>query len=285
MPHFTLLFSISSFIISHFSFLSPLASPSAPALTFSRLDSLFIIAATGEPRFAAERDSCERLLVAGGAGTLEYLVATAHEIPPRDRTPRQRHYAERLFTLVADSGRNPAARETLARALASAPNDTLRARWLYIGSRIGDSAFAAAALPWLDSGDALARRMAARVLGAYPRPAHVPLLSARLGASRGADRHALLWALGEHPPLRDWERLLPLLDDEDFFNRRKARDLLLKATDSSWTRLHAALAASPAPLPRREWRLLALEAKGGREFLEKEAEGMNDEERMFFGVR
>src|SRR5690606_32511262 len=112
-------------------------------------------ASTGEPRFAAARDSCEKILVADDAETLEYLVATANEVPPRDRTPRQRHYIERLFTLVADSGRNPVARETLARAIAAAPNDTLRARWLYIGSRLGDTAFASAARLWLDSGSAL----------------------------------------------------------------------------------------------------------------------------------
>ena len=45
----------------------------SPAL--SGYDSLFIIASTGEPRFKAPRDSCEKLLTAGGAATAEYLLA------------------------------------------------------------------------------------------------------------------------------------------------------------------------------------------------------------------
>ncbi len=269
-----------SFIFHQSSLASPL---SAPPL-FSRLDSLFLIASTGEPRFAAQRDSSEKILVAEGAATLEYLVRSTHENPPRDRTPRQRHYVERLFTLIADSGRSSAPRDALARAIAEAPNDTLRARWLYIGSRMGDTAFGEVAPPWLDSGSALARRMAARVLGAYPRPADVPRLLDGVEASLGADRHAFLWALGEHPPLGDWERLVPFLSDEDYSNRRKVRDILLKATDSSWTKLRAAMPEDPDPELRREWRLLALEAKGGREFLKEETKRMTGEEKRFFGI-
>jgi hypothetical protein len=276
-----------SFLISHFSFSSPLPS-------FSRLDSLFLIAATGEPRFAAQRDSCEKILTARDAETLDYLTRLA-ALPDRSLTPRQRQYIERLFTIVADSGRNPAARAALARAIDAAPGDTLRARWLQVGSRLGDTAFRAVALPWLNSGSdgpVLARRAAARVLGAYPGADNVPLLLDGIDALRGADRHARLWALGEQPAIRDWRPLLPLLADADYFNRRKVRDLLLKATDSSWATLGRAMSKDPekpgdpnlSPVPRNEWRLLALDAKGGQDFLRSEASVMTKAEKRFYGV-
>jgi hypothetical protein len=292
MPHLRKIFVALafSFLISHFSFSSPLPS-------FSRLDSLFLVAATGEPRFATQRDSCEKILTSRGVETLDYLTRLAAR-PDRPLTPRQRQYIERLFTVVADSGRNPVARAALARAIDAAPGDTLRARWLYVGSRLGDTAFRAAALPWLRPGSAesvLTRRAAARVLGAYPRAENVPLLLDGIEALRGADRYARLWALGEQAPLRDWMRLVPLLDDEDAFNRRKVRDLLLRATDSSWPKLRAAMPVDSDKNPGRfrdpersllvqEWRLLALDAKGGREFLEAEEPGMTAEERKFFGM-
>ncbi|HEX2612895.1 MAG TPA: hypothetical protein VHO02_04815, partial [Fibrobacteria bacterium] len=273
-----------SFLISHFSFSSPL-----PA--FSHLDSLFLIAATGEPRFAVQRDSCEKVLTSRGAETLDYLTKLAAR-PDRSLTPRQRQYIERLFTIVADSGRNPVSRDALARAIAAAPGDTLRARWLYVGSRMGDTAFRAVALPWLKSESGLTRRAAARALGAYPRAENVPLLLDGIDTLRGADRYARLWALGEQAPLRDWKPLLPLLEDENAFNRRKVRDLLLRATDSSWTKLRTAIpkkteqpgGRSVPPLPRHEWLLLALDAKGGREFLNAESGKMSAEEKRFFGV-
>ena len=65
-------FFVFSFLISHFSLQSTFASPS-----FSRMDTLFITAATGEPRFQAARDSAESVLRAEGAGALNWLVDTA----------------------------------------------------------------------------------------------------------------------------------------------------------------------------------------------------------------
>jgi hypothetical protein len=262
------------------------ATQAAPSSDFSRLDSLFLVAASGEPRFAGWRDSSEKVLVAEGAQTLSYLASTAGH----DRTPRQRHYVERLFTLVADSGRNPAAREILIRAILAAPNDTLRARWLYIGSRIGDTVFRDAALPWLNVESGLVRRNATRVLGAYPRPENIPLLLAGLDTLRGPDRFARLWALEgalAKDSAFDWKVLTPLLADTDSFNRRKVRDILLKATDSSWTALRVALPRNRDPSLRREWRLLALDARkesGGRDFLRAEANRMTQEEKSFLGL-
>src|SRR4051812_41813928 len=66
----------------------------APAL--SRMDTVFIIAATGEPRFKARRDSCEKLLLAGDSLTLDYLIARRLI----GQTPRQRHYVEHLFVAM-----------------------------------------------------------------------------------------------------------------------------------------------------------------------------------------
>jgi hypothetical protein len=113
----------------------------------------------------------------------------------------------------------------------------------------------------------------------------------RLQASHGLERQQILWALEAHGPLRDWRRLLPLLSDENAFNRRKVRDLLLKATDSSWAALRWGIPKKPwqtgDPELRRllihEWRLLALDAKGGREFLKKETASMTVDEKRFFG--
>jgi hypothetical protein len=271
---------------------SPSSPPAFPP-SFSRLDSLFLAAATGEPRFQSLRDSSEKALLAD-SGLLDYLVA--HRLS--GQTPRQRQYVERLFVLRSDSGRRAEAREALARTLSptvrAAPpiDDTSRAQLLYIGSRLGDTAFRATALPWLNASFEPARRAAIRALGAYPHLDNAPILWNKLRASRGLERQQCLWALGEHAPLRDWKRLLPLLADEDAYNRRKVRDLLLKATDSSWTLLRSAMPKNPEqgfdanvrPMMMHEWRLLALDAKGGREFLEAEARKMSAEERMFFGI-
>jgi hypothetical protein len=260
------------------------------APSFSRLDSLFLAAATGEPRFQPLRDSSERALLAD-SGLTDYLVKQRLS----RQTPRQRQYVERLFILRSDSGRRAGSRETLARALSSMTSpvdDSARAQLLYIGSRLGDTAFRATALPWLKTSFEPARRAALRSLGSYPNPDDAPLLWERMQASHGLERQQCLWALEAHGPLRDWRRLLPLLSDENAFNRRKARDLLLKATDSSWATLRRAIPKKPEqtrdPELRRllihEWRLLALDAKGGREFLKKETASMTVEERKFFGV-
>jgi hypothetical protein len=259
----------SSFIIPHSSF-----GWTPPA--FTRLDSLFVTAATGEPRFQAARAAAEKALLADSA-TLPYLLKNRL----RGQTPRQQHYVERLFTVSSDSGRNPRPRLLLAAALAAASSDTLRVQLLSIGSWLGDSSFRAAALPWLKSSSEPVRRMAVRNLGIYPRPANGPLLWDGLFSLHGLELQQRLWALERHGPVRD-ARVISLLDDPHFFNRRKARDLLLKSADSAWAKVSALpgfASASPS-----EKRLLAQDARDGRAFLEAEKGKMTGEERVFFGI-
>ncbi len=277
-----------------------MASPSAaapretwsgtmPALT--RLDTLFITASTGEPRFQAARDSAQAELLAGDSLTLAWLVERAMR-PGHRLTPRQSHYIERLFTLIADSGRHDAPRVTLARAIATAPHDTARARWLYIGSRLGDTAFRAVAQPWLRDSSATVRRMAVRVLGAYPHPDHLPQLWDSLEHVHGLERHMRLWALGEHPSLLSTPaaratvlaRLAPLLEDPHLYNRRKIRDIMLKAADGFWAPLHRVMPENPDLPLRREWWRLAREARGGGPFLKAAVATMTEEERRVLGL-
>ena len=275
-----------AFLIPHFALTSSLANP-PPSYSFSRLDTLFLTAATGEPRFQAARDSSEGLLRAGSAATLDWLVDTLTARPDRPLTPRQRHYVERLFTVIGGSGREPAARGVLARAVREARDDTARAQWLYIGSRIGDTAFRAAALPWTTAGSEAVRRMAFRSLGAYPHPDNAAVLWTALGgAASGLERHMVLWALAQQAPgdIGSAARLAPLLQAPEAYNRRLVRDLMLKATDSSWTTLAPFMPrALPQPL-RREWWLLARDARGGDEFLRAEARRMTEEEKRFFSA-
>lgn len=289
----------------------------SPAMTsaFTRTDSLFIIAATGEPRFQAARDSAESLLRAEGAKTLNWLVDTATMRPHHPLTPRQSHYVERLFTVIADSGRDSTARLVVARAIATAHTDTIRARWLYIGSRIGDTAVRSVARPWLADSSEAVRRMAARVLGAYPHASDIPRLWAQLEGGGGAkvktgkavkkgtalsgfERHMVLWALAEQTVFKDTsltvparinllKRLAPLLADDQVYNRRKVRDLMLKLSDSSWTFLARARPQTMSAQIRREWWLLAAETKTGSgavEFLKTESKKMNPEDLRLFGL-
>lgn len=268
--------------VLHLLLLACATSFAAPVLT--RLDTLFLVAATGEPRFAAERARAESTLVALDTVTLAWLVRTGAE----DRTPRQRHYSDRLFMLVADSGRNAGARNVLARAVAEAPDDTARAMWLHAVTRIGDSAARGIARPWLDSGSTGVRRMAAYVLGEYPHPDHVAALRAGLAGSSGAERHMRLWALSRQPPARDPLRLrdwVAHLGDSAAVNRGLARDRMLRDADSTWKTLRKHLPRDPSPALRREWWLLAAATRdeAGRAWLRREARWMTDEEKAFFG--
>jgi hypothetical protein len=201
----------------------------------------------------------------------------------RRQTPRQQHYVERLFTLSSDSGRNPRPRALLAAAVAAAPSDTVRALLLSIGSWMGDSAFRPTALPWLRSPFEPVRRMAVRNLGAYPSPANVPLLLDGLYTVRGLELQQRLWSLGAQKSVPDIH-LTALLGDPYFFNRRKARDLLLKASDSSWARLDSIRTRKPGVMAGKEWWLLAQDAKDGAVFLEAEKAKMTGEERRYFGL-
>jgi hypothetical protein len=265
----------SSFIFQ----LSSFASSSAwTPPVFTRLDSLFVTAATGQPRFQAVRAAAEKALLADSA-TLPYLLRARL----RGQTPRQQHYVERLFTVSSDSGRNPRPRALLAAALAAAPSDTIRIQLLSIGSWLGDSSFRAAALPWLKSPSEPVRRMAVRNLGTYPAPSNVPLLLDGLYSVRGLELQQRLWSLGAQKSVPNL-KLTALLEDPYFFNRRKARDLLLKASDSSWARLDSIRMRQTQRVSRKEWWLLAQDARDGRAFLEAEMGKMTGEERIYFGL-
>ena len=263
---------------------------------FSRLDTLFLTAATGEPKFQVAREAAEAALRAD-SNTLTYLLARRLQ----GQTPRQQQYVERLFTLASDSGRNPRPRLLLTSALASVlsasplssdlfRSDTVRAYLLYLGSRLGDSAFLPTAVAHRHASYEPIRRMAVRSLGAYPRPSNIPLLWDGLFKTRGLELQQRLWALDAQGPLKNWKALVPLLSDSLYVNRRKVRDMMLKATDSSWNTLKTAMPAFPktptksANNLRHEWRLLAHEAKGGKVFLEAERKEMSKEERYYFGL-
>ena len=246
---------------------------------FSRMDSLFIVAATGEPKFQVQRDSSQKALLALDTVTFRYLLD--HRLT--GQTPRQRHYVETLFMLASDSGRRSNPRQFLARALTNSP-DTIRAQLLYIGSQMNDTAFRRAAVPYLHSDSEAVRRMAVRCLGSYPNPENIPLLWEALEKTRGLELQQRLWALDAQGPVEDWKRLAPLLRDSLFFNRQKVRDLLLKATDSSWARLSVLV---PFPMPdadRLEWCLLALNTKDGGAFLNGALSKLNERERRLWDL-
>jgi hypothetical protein len=233
---------------------------------FSRQDSLFIIAATGEPRFQGLRDSCEKILKAD-TGTMGYLIRCRLQ----GQTPRQRHYFEKLAGLISDSGKNAEPRRKLAEALGQ-NSDSLRARILYIGSRMGDSAFRREALPYLQSASEPVRRMAMRCLGAYPHLENLPLIWNGLEKCHGLELQQRLWALEQQGPLTLSEakaRLSPLLRDSLFCNRQKARDLLLRSADSSWSRLRTMAPRKNDAPDLMEWILMARDAKGGKGFLKR----------------
>ncbi len=252
----------------------------------SRMDSLFLTAARGEPRFAEARDMAERELLALDTVALRYVVSE-HVLSTANRTPRQRHYAERLLVMMADSGRNPWPGAALAQALDATDSELYITRLLYLGSRLADTSFRVSAIPYSRSESEDVRRMAVRVLGVYPHPDHLPLLRDGMEAALGLELHQHLWALGAHGKTavaENWDVLVPVLNDDWFFNRQQARDLLLLATDSSWSALRRMMPRDPAGSERREWWRLAMEAKGGADFLKREARRMTEEERRFFGV-
>ena len=257
-------------------FRSPVFDYAPPAL--SRLDTLFITAATGEPRFQAMRDTAEKRLVAGGAATLDYLLAARLV----GQTPRQRHYVERLFILVSDSGKRPEAAARLDKALPTAP-DSLKVQLLRIGSALGDRAFLATARKYLQADSVEVRKMAVRSLGTYPDPSDLPFLLEAAARTKGLERQMLLWALSKHPPLKDWPRLLPALKDEQFYNRQWARRLLAKAAKGDWKALEKRCPLVLTPEERREWVLLARDLKGSDTFLRREIPRLTPESRRVLG--
>jgi hypothetical protein len=225
-----------------------------PVLT--RQDSLFLAAATGEPRFQPVRDSAERILVAEDTATLDYLVARRLV----DQTPRQRHYVETLFKAISDSGRHPAAAARLGAALAVAP-DSVKPQLLHIGSELGDSSFLKIARRYLDHDSEEIRKNAVRSLGAYPSGANAAWLVAGLEKTRGLERAERLWALGRQKDFREWPRVLPYLNDENLYNRELARRIVAVSC-GDWSNVEKLAPAEMDDDTLLEWILMAEESPG-----------------------
>lgn len=247
----------------------PVFTYAPPAL--SGTDTLFIVAATGEPRFKGVRDSSENLLRLGGGATLDYLVANRLT----GQTPRQRHYVERLFTVISDSGRRREPVERLQAALGNAP-DSVKVQLLRIGSALEDTAFLPVARAWLKADNADVRKMAVRSLGVHPDAADRPFLMEGLDKLDAPERQMRLWALAQHPPLKDWRRLLPFLKDEKQYNRQLVRQIVVKASGS--------IPGKPDAEERLEWALLALEMPGpaSKAYLTRMLPQLDANQRRFF---
>lgn len=249
---------------------------SPPALT--RLDSLFIVAATGEPRFKSKRDSAERELIAGDTATLDYLIRRRLG----GQTPRQRHYVESLFKSISDSGRNRAPVHHIANALAGVADST-KAQLLHIGSELGDSAFLPQARRYLGADSVDVRKQAVRSLGTYPSPSNVFLLLEGLDKTKDLELQQRLWALSKQAELKDWPRLLPLLQDSNLYNRQLVRQIVGKACAGNWLLVERFI---PQPLDQKallEWIQLALETSGidAKSFVRRNAPRLEPYERRF----
>lgn len=246
-----------------------------PVLTHR--DSLFIVASTGEPRFKPMRDSAENALIAGDSATLNYLIAKRL----MDQTPRQRHYVETLFKAISDSGRNHAPVTALAAALSGAA-DSVQAQVLHIGSELGDSSFLPVARQYLRHDSVEVRKAAVRCLGSYPAPGNVPLLLDSIEKTRDLERQARLWALDKQAALKDWPRLIPLLSDENLYNRQLARRIVGKSA-GDWPPLEHYIPAEPEPEEQAEWVLLALETPGpaAKAYVRKTLPALDPEARRF----
>jgi hypothetical protein len=251
---------------------SPVFSFSPPV--WSAEDSLFIVAATGEPRFQALRDSAEKRLKDAGAATLDFLIAKRLT----GQTPRQRHYVERLFVLVSDSGRRPEPVVRLEDALAKVP-DSVKTQLLRIGSVLGDTAFLRVARKYLRADSAEVRKLALRSLGAYPKAADRAFLLAGLGRTSGLERQMRLWALAQHAAIPEWVSVLPLLGDVKQYNRQWARRIVARGA-GDWSE-----AAKHAPKrPDLEWLLLAQQMPGAASaaWIDRMLPSLDPAQRRFF---
>ncbi len=236
--------------------LAPSSANAQVPVALSRFDSLFIVAATGEPRFEAARDSCRQALIRENEGALAYLLK--HRLT--EQTARQKHYVRELFTVLSDSGGNPAPRRHLEKALPQV-SDSLKAQLLYIGSRLGDTAFAAVARAYLHASDEEVRRNATRSLGAYPRAEHIPLLLAGIEKTRERELHQRLWALAQQEKVPDWQRLVFALSDSSLANRQSARQIIARSAPG-WPEVEKALTGHQVAI--LEEMLLAAELRDER---------------------
>jgi hypothetical protein len=217
-------------------FVSPLGAFSTDSLKFSAFDSLFITAATGEPRLKPMRDSCENLLLKRDSATVAYLLAERLT----DQTPRQRHYVEKLFGLLSDSGRK--AYVGLALRLAVEPAaDSVKPQLLYVASTMGDASLGVLGLTYISHAHTEVRRMAARLLGAYPRREYAVALLQGLDGSPEAEKHQRLWALAAVAPYPQCDRLGSYLYDSSLAVRQMAVQALKRCADGKFSSLHLTL--------------------------------------------
>ena len=247
----------------------------APVLT--RMDSLFIIAATGEPRFQNQRDSAENLLIVDST-TPAYLIA--HRLI--GQTPRQRHYVEHLFTAITNSKRPRACVAQLGEAISTAA-DSLKSQLLHIGSELGDNSFLLVARLYLEVDSQEVRKSAVRSLGMYPDSQDLPWLLNRIEKTQGLERQENLWALSRHGAVKDWPRLLSLLRDEWLYNRQLAHRVLDSAVAGDWNKLARHVPAQPDLAERLEWVLLALDFQtpAAQAYLKKELAKLSPKTRAF----
>lgn len=259
------------------------AQPAQSAFRFvppvlSRRDSLFIVAATGEPRFKAKRDSAERELIEGDTATLDYLIQRRLG----GQTPRQRHYVESLFKAISDSGRNRAPVHRIGRALEGAADST-KVQLLHIGSELGDSAFLPQARRYLGADSVEVRKQAVRSLGTYPSPSNAFLLLEGLEKTRDLERQQRLWALSRQAEVKDWPRLLPLLRDSNLYNRQLVRQIVGKACAGNWLLVEKRIPQPLDPKSLSEWIQLALETSGidAKSFVRRNAPRLEPYERRF----
>lgn len=225
-----------------------------PVLT--RQDSLFLAAATGEPRFQALRDSSQRILVSENRETLDYLIARRLT----RQTPRQRHYVESLFKAISDSGRNPFPVICLGAALPAAP-DSVKTQLLHIGSELGDSAFLRVARLYLESDSVEVRKNATRSLGTYPSPANAATLLAGMEKTSNLELAMRLWALGRQKDFKEWPKVLPYLRDPNLYNREAARRIVA-ASCGDWANVEKLAPAAMDDTELLEWILMADESPG-----------------------
>ncbi len=232
---------------------------------FSRHDSLFFAATTGEPRFAALRDSCRRHLLAEGLAVVPYLLT----LSKGELTPRQRHGVQGLLTDLSDSGRVPEVTVMLGRALSKTP-DSAKSRILYYGSKLGDSAFRQVAWPYLGHDSLDVRLMAIRNLGVYSRHSQSPgLLLAGMDKADGEERQLRLWALSQQEAPFPAQVVLPWLGDSLMTVRQAAADALLRSLEGKFHPLSKAADTALASGRGWEYCRLSLRLEGSDAYLSR----------------
>jgi hypothetical protein len=229
---------------------------------FSRRDSLFYATATGEPRFAALRDSCRKALLAEGPDLTPYLLALTLSNP----TPRQRHTIQSLLTELSDSGRVPEVAAHMAKALPKA-NDTIKVHILYFGSKLGDSSFRQAAWPYLAHDSLNVRLMVLRNLGEYLHSQNPGILLARIEGAGPEERQLRLWALSKQEAPFPPALVFPWLRDSLLAVRQSAADALVKGTRGKFLPLAAAADSALKSGKGWEYCRLALRLQGGDDYL------------------